>query len=121
MCLHTKHQGSRPYGFFFVCLFDLILYVPSTIFQLKRDGSSWDEPVLSLDKCDLLEGPQRSDASEARTRSLSVSSQALYHLASAPWFQPYGFRQEDFFHGFPYTRLCKTCDPWRGPILATGI
>ena len=25
----------------FVCLFDLILYVPSTIFQLNRDGSSW--------------------------------------------------------------------------------
>ena len=31
----------------FVCLFDLILYVPSTIFQLYRDGSSWVEPVLS--------------------------------------------------------------------------
>ena len=31
----------------FVCLFDLILYVPSTISQLNRDGSSWVEPVLS--------------------------------------------------------------------------
>ena len=31
----------------FVCLLDLILYVPSTIFQLNRDGSSWVEPVLS--------------------------------------------------------------------------
>ena len=29
------------------CLFDLILYVPSTIFQLNRDKSSWVEPVLS--------------------------------------------------------------------------
>ena len=29
------------------CLFDLILYVPSTIFQLNRDRSSWVEPVLS--------------------------------------------------------------------------
>ena len=29
------------------CLFDLILYVPSTIFQLYRDKSSWVEPVLS--------------------------------------------------------------------------
>ena len=29
-------------------LFDLILYVPSTIFQLNRDGSSWVEPVLSV-------------------------------------------------------------------------
>ena len=31
----------------FVVLFDLILYVPSTIFQLYRDGFSWVEPVLS--------------------------------------------------------------------------
>ena len=28
-----------------ICLFDLILYVPSTIFQLNRDGSSWVDPV----------------------------------------------------------------------------
>ena len=28
-------------------LFDLILYVPSTIFQLYRNDSSWVEPVLS--------------------------------------------------------------------------
>ena len=32
---------------FFVCWFDLILYVPSTTFQLNRDGSPWVEPVLS--------------------------------------------------------------------------
>ena len=31
----------------FVCLFVLILYVPSTIFQLNRDGSFLVEPVLS--------------------------------------------------------------------------
>ena len=31
----------------FVCLIDFILYVPPTIFQLNRDGSSWVEPVLS--------------------------------------------------------------------------
>ena len=36
------------------CLFDLILYVPPTIFQLCRDGSSWIEPVLSKDYCVLL-------------------------------------------------------------------
>ena len=34
-----------------ICLFDLIIYVPSTIFQLNRDGSSWVGPVLSWDKC----------------------------------------------------------------------
>ena len=28
-------------------LFDLILYVPASIFQLNRDGSSWVDPVLS--------------------------------------------------------------------------
>ena len=39
---------------FLFCLFDLILYIPSTIFQLNRDGPSWVEPVLSLDKCVLL-------------------------------------------------------------------
>ena len=37
--LNTSHKGN--------ILFDLILYVPSTIFQLNRDGSSWVEPVLS--------------------------------------------------------------------------
>ena len=35
-------------------LFDLILYAPSTIFQLNRDGSFWVEPVLSQYKCVLL-------------------------------------------------------------------
>ena len=37
-----------------VFLFDFILYVPSTIFQLNRDGSSLVKPVLSQDKCVLL-------------------------------------------------------------------
>ena len=31
----------------------------------------------------LAQGPQRSDADEARTRGLSVSGQALYHWATA--------------------------------------
>ena len=31
----------------------------------------------------LAQGPQRSDAGEARTRNPSVSSQALYHWATA--------------------------------------
>ena len=38
----------------FVCLFVLMLYIPLTIFQLNRDGSSSAEPVLSQDKCVLL-------------------------------------------------------------------
>ena len=35
LCMHT------------LILIDLILYVPSTIFQLNRDRSSWVQPVLS--------------------------------------------------------------------------
>ena len=31
----------------------------------------------------LAQGPQRSDAGEARTRGLPVSSQAIYHWATA--------------------------------------
>ena len=53
---HRKHHVFGRYfikpschrGFCF-CLFDLILYIPSTIFQLNRDESSWVEPVLSKD------------------------------------------------------------------------
>ena len=37
-----------------VCLFDLILYVQSIVYQLCRDESSWVEPVLTKDKCVLL-------------------------------------------------------------------
>ena len=32
-----------------ICLFDLIIYVPSTVFQIYRDESSWAEPVLGWD------------------------------------------------------------------------
>ena len=39
---HETHRADR-----LICLFDLILYVPSTILQLNRDGSSCVEPVLS--------------------------------------------------------------------------
>ena len=42
--LHPEHFLPSLTDF---VLFDLILYVPSTIFQLYRDGSSWVEPVLS--------------------------------------------------------------------------
>ena len=41
------HSIRTFYSFHEACLFDLILYVPSTIFQLYRNGSSWVEPVRS--------------------------------------------------------------------------
>ena len=44
----VKHSTTEPLcsplPLLLFCLFDLILYVPSTIFQLNRDGSSWVEP-----------------------------------------------------------------------------
>ena len=47
LSLSHWYPGSGVVLDCFVCLFDLILYAPSTIFQLNRDGSSWVEPVLS--------------------------------------------------------------------------
>ena len=47
---HVKGNGmvlNKRIIMTFVCLFALILYFPSTIFQLNRDGSSLVEPVLS--------------------------------------------------------------------------
>ena len=45
--LHEKE--ARVWGvapiILLVCLFDLIIYVQLTIFQLNRDRSSWVEPV----------------------------------------------------------------------------
>ena len=43
--MYEKVLLARNWWIF--CLFDLIIYIPSTIFQLNRDGSSWVEPVLS--------------------------------------------------------------------------
>ena len=54
MCTEMVGANLQCVNNHFVCLFDLILYVPSTIFQLYRDGSFWVEQVLSYDKCVLL-------------------------------------------------------------------
>ena len=70
----------------FFC-FVLILYVPSTIFQLNRDGSSWVEPVLSWDKCVLLKdhnavAPVRLEPSAPRSRVKHSTTEPLRsHMA----------------------------------------
>ena len=51
---HFRFNEQLKFHAQLICLFDLILYVLSTIFQLCSDGSSWVEPVLSEDKCVLL-------------------------------------------------------------------
>ena len=45
--IYSKLMDKQLSAKAIICMFDLILYIPSTIFQLNRDGSSWVEPVLS--------------------------------------------------------------------------
>ena len=45
--MRKRDAKSYEKKFEFQVLFCLILYVPTTIFQLYRDVSSWVEPVLS--------------------------------------------------------------------------
>ena len=66
-------------------LFVLILYVPSTIFQLNSDGSSWVESVLSYDKCVLLKDhnavtPVRLEPAAPRSRVKHSTSEPLRFL-----------------------------------------
>ena len=79
------HSSQRKHTFTdpapnLLLLFDSILYAPSTIFHLCRNGSSWVEPVLR-DYYVSRSRTQYSDAGEAPTRRPSVSSQVLYHFA----------------------------------------
>ena len=83
-------------------LFDFILYVPSTIFQLNRDRSSWVEPVLSWDKCVLLKDhnavtPVRLEPAAPRswvkhsTTEPLRSLNSLWKTFSTDFYYIYGF------------------------------
>ena len=66
-------------------LFDLILYVPSTIFQLNRCGSSLVEQVLSRDNCLLLKdhnavAPVRHELAASRSRAKLSTTEPLCPL-----------------------------------------
>ena len=65
-----------------MCLFVLILYVPSTIFRLNRDGSSLVEPVLSWDKCVLLK--DHNAVTPVRLKPVAPRSQ-IKHYHCAPY------------------------------------
>ena len=60
-----------------VYLFDLILHVPSTIFQLYRDEFAWVEPVLSSDKCVLLKNHNAVTLGGTNPRSFGLKSSTL--------------------------------------------
>ena len=80
--VRKSYQQMTLVGF---VLFDLILYVPSTIFQLNREGSSWVEPVLSYDKCVLLKDhnavtPVRLEPEAPRSRVKHSTTEPLRSL-----------------------------------------
>ena len=66
------------------CLFGLILYIPSTIFQLNRDMSSWVEPVLSYNKCVLLKDPNAVTPVRFKLGALGLESSILPLCHCAP-------------------------------------
>ena len=75
MCITAKYNA------FVLFLFDLFLNVPSTIFQLNRDGSSWVEPVLSWDKCVL---PKDHNAVTPLRLELAASQSRVKHSTTEP-------------------------------------
>ena len=80
-------------------LFDLTLYVPSTIIQLNRDASSWAEPVLSKDKCVLFKDnnavtPVRPEPAAPRSRVKYSTTEPL-HSPNLMNVKSYGL--EDLF------------------------
>ena len=73
------------------CLFDLILYVPSTFFQLNRDVSSSVEQVLSKDKCVLLKDhnavmPERLEPEAPRSRVKHSTTEPLRSLLNSAFW-----------------------------------
>ena len=83
--IKSDQYCHRSFPFNKMTLFDLILYVPSTIFQLNRDGSSWVEPVLSYDKCVLLKDhnavtPVRLEPAASQSRVKHSTTEPLRSL-----------------------------------------
>ena len=73
-------------------LFDLNFLRPINNVSVNQGRVFLGWTSTKLGKMCFAQGPQRSDAGEARTRGPSVSSQALYHLATAlpqVWWLPY--------------------------------
>ena len=108
------------------CLFDLILYVPSTIFQLYRDGSSWVEPVLSKNKCVLLKDnnavtPVRLEPAALRSRVKHSTTEPVRSLCGWCCKGLTHLSQASFLWGID--RQCRTRSDaakrgvWSGSVL----
>ena len=84
-----------------VCLFDLILYVPSIIFQLYRDESSWVEPVLSWDKCVLLK--DHNAVTPLRFEPAALQSRVKHSTTEATALPQ---QQDEVFYTYPANIFC---------------
>ena len=88
MMLHTKYQGSKPYGF---RLEDFFMFFPIEAYVKTCYPFFWPQGY----KLNKLGRGLLGDASYQISRLL---------------------RQRRFFRGSPYISLCKTCDPLDGAI-----
>ena len=79
--LFTDHNSSCAYAWFLFVWFDSLRPINNLSVKQGRVYLGWTNTKLGL--MFLLKDPQRSDADETRTRGPSVSSQALYHWATA--------------------------------------
>ena len=93
--LHTKYQGSKPYGFR-RCFCPIEAYVKQVT---PGVGHFW---------------PQGYNWTKFRRGSLGDAS---YPISSS---RPCGFRQEDLFMFIMHISLYKTCDPGEGLFSPPG-
>ena len=97
-----------------IVLFHLILYVPSTIFQLCRNGSSWVEPVLSQNKCVLLKDTMQWHRWDLNLRPLCLKSNTLPLSHCTPFMSVKLFINTSF-------NICFGCfkEPSQSVLLST--
>ena len=83
----------------------MILYVPSTILQVNKDGSSWVEPVLTYDKCVLLKdhNPVTPVRLEPAALGLESNTPPLSHFA--PRYE--GLSKSSWTNCWIHLKICK--------------
>ena len=98
--LHTKYQGSKPCGF---RQEDFLMFCLINIGQCKTH-----DPWVGLF------GPR-----DIISTNLVEVYLVMLHM-KYQGSRTYGFRQEDFFHVYPYISLCKTCEHGAGHFWPKG-
>ena len=99
----------------------LILYVPSTICQLCGNGSSWVEPVLSLDQCVLLKDTTQWRWWSSNPWSLRLESSSLPLSHCAPPFCCYNAKDRPCQMPDTAYIVYKVSKPAPGPEVITSF